>query len=159
MLFLLDNMFWKTHLAIGIAVAIYFSNYVTNPFMFIPIVLIASLIPDIDSGFSYFGKKPIFRPLQWTTIHRGLIHSYTICILFSLIIALFLPLIALPFFIGYSFHLFADSFTLKGIKPFWPLKFVSKGHVKVGGKIDKTLFYTFVVIDIILIGTLIYSLF
>lgn len=142
----------------GVAVGIYFSNYVANPLIFIPVVLVASLLPDIDSGFSYLGKKPIFRPLQWTTVHRGLIHSYTICILLSFIIALFSPFLALPFFIGYSFHLITDSFTSNGIKPFWPLKFVSKGPVKVGGKIDRALFYTFVIIDIILIGALIYSM-
>ena len=152
-------MLWKTHLAIGIAVAIYFSSYVPQPLTFIPIVLIASLLPDIDSGFSYLGKKPIFRPIQWTTNHRGIIHSYTFAILISLAIALFYPLLALPFFVGYSFHLISDSFTSQGIKPFWPLKFVSKGPIKVGGKIDKAIFYVFVLIDMVLIGTFFYNLF
>ncbi|HEA46398.1 MAG TPA: metal-dependent hydrolase [Candidatus Pacearchaeota archaeon] len=151
-------MLWKTHFAIGLAVAIYFSSYVPNPVIFIPVVLIASLLPDVDSGFSFLGRKPVFRPLQWTTNHRGVIHSYTLGILVSFLIALFYPILALPFFIGYSFHLIADSFTVQGIKPFWPLKFVSKGPVKSGGHVDKTVFYVFVVIDVVLIGSLLYGL-
>lgn len=149
-------MIWKTHLAIGLAVAIYFSAYVTEPWIFIPVVLIATLLPDVDSSFSYLGKKAIFRPFQWTTKHRGIMHSYTFCIFVSFFISFFYPVIALPFFVGYSFHLIADSFTSQGIKPFWPLKFVSKGPVKVGGKIDRTIFHIFVLINVVLILTFLY---
>src|SRR3989344_4103511 len=104
-------MIWKTHLAIGLAAALYFSTHVSNPLLFIPVVLIASLFPDIDSGFSYLGRKPIFKPIQMTTSHRGIIHSYTMAIILSAALAFFYPILALPFFLGYSFHLFADSFT------------------------------------------------
>ncbi len=148
-------MRWKTHLAIGIAVALYFSNFVNNPFSFVILTLIATLLPDVDSGFSYLGKKPIFRPLQWTTKHRGILHSYTFCVFFSILIALFFPLLALPFFLGYSFHLIGDSYTIQGIKPFWPLKFVSKGPVKTGGKFERMLFNVFALIDIILIVSMV----
>ena len=152
-------MIWKTHVAIGLAVALYFSTHVNKPLIFIPVVLIASFFPDIDSGFSYVGRKAIFKPVQWTVSHRGIIHSYTLCIALSLLIAFFYPIMALPFFLGYSFHLFADSFTPQGIKPFWPLKAVSKGAVTTGGKMDKTIFYTFVLIDSVLLGTMFYSFF
>lgn len=152
-------MIWKTHLAIGLAVALYFANRVNRPWIFISVILFTSLFPDIDSGFSYMGKKALFRPLQWSVAHRGIIHSYTVCIALSLLIAFFYPVLALPFFLGYSFHLFADSFTPQGIKPFWPLKAVSKGAITTGGKIDKAIFYTFVIIDSVLIGTLLYTLF
>ncbi len=152
-------MIWKTHLAIGLAIALYFANRVTKPWIFIPVVLAASLFPDIDSGFSYLGRKPIFKPIQMATMHRGIIHSYTICILLSIAIAFFYPIFALPFFLGYSFHLFADSFTSQGIRPFWPLKGMSNGIVVVGGKIEKTIFYIFVLIDSVLLGSFIYSFF
>ena len=107
-------MIWKTHLAIGVAVGFYFSQYMSNPLVFIPTSIIASIFPDIDSGFSYLGRKPIFRP---------------------------------------------DSFTIQGIKPFWPIKYISKGLIRTGGKIDKVLFFTFVIIDIILVGTFVYAFF
>ena len=152
-------MIWKTHLAIGLAIALYFANHSNKPLIFIPVVLIASFFPDIDSGFSYIGRRALFTPIQWTACHRVKIHSYTICTALSFLIAFFYPVLGLPFFLGYSFHLFADSFTSQGIKPFWPLKAVSKGGVVTGGKVDKAIFYTFVLVDSVLLGTIIYSLF
>ncbi|MEK6840508.1 MAG: metal-dependent hydrolase [Nanoarchaeota archaeon] len=150
-------MLWRTHLAIALAVALYFSNHVDKPLIFIPVVLISSFFPDIDSRFSHIGKKAIFRPVQWTASHRGIIHSYTLCILLSFLIALVYPVLALPFFLGYVSHLFADSFTSQGIRPFWPLKAVSRGAVTTGGKTDMVIFYTFVIIDLVLLGTILYS--
>ena len=152
-------MIWKTHIAIGLAVALYFANRVTKPWIFMLVVVIASLLPDIDSGFSYLGRKPVFTPVQMATKHRGIVHSYTMCIFFSILIAFFYPVFALPFFIGYSFHLFADSFTPQGIRPFWPFKATSNGSVTVGGKVDKAIFYTFAIIDSVLLGSLAYSFF
>jgi len=152
-------MIWKTHLAMGLAVALYFVGKVTHPLVFIPVVLFASLFPDIDSGFSYLGKKPIFKPVQMVSSHRGVIHSYTLAIFLSIVLAFVYPIVALPFFLGYSFHLFADTFTVQGVKPFWPLKNISKGSVAVGGKIDKAIFYTFVIIDFVLLGSVMYSFF
>jgi inner membrane protein len=152
-------MLWKTHLAIGLAVALYFSSKVTYPLVFIPVVLLASIFPDIDSGFSYLGRKRIFRPVQMVSYHRGIIHSYTVAIIISVVFAFFYPIFALPFFLGYSLHLFADSFTSDGIRPFWPLKKISKGRISVGGKIDKTIFYTFVLIDLVLISSFFYNFF
>lgn len=151
-------MIWKTHLAIGLAVALFFSTHVGNPLLFIPLVLVSSLFPDIDSRFSYIGRKTIAKPAQLVADHRGIIHSYTLCITLSIIIAFFYPMIALPFFLGYSFHLFADTFTSQGIRPFWPFKGVSKGFITTGGKIDRIIFYIFVIIDIILIGSILYGL-
>ena len=151
------NMIWRTHLAIGLAIALYFSSKVTYPLLFIPVVLFASLFPDIDSAFSKIGRKPVFIPVQIISSHRGFIHSYTIAILLTLGLALLYPIIALPFFLGYSFHLFADSFTQQGIRPFWPFKGMSNGSISVGGKMDKTIFYVFVLIDIVLAGTFAYS--
>ena len=47
--------------------------------------------------------------------------------------------------------MFLDSFTVRGIKPFWPTKFVVRGFVKTGGLTDRALFWTFVVVNIFLI--------
>jgi len=141
----------RTHLAIGIAVGLYFLPFVNNEIVFLPVVILASLLPDLDSGFSFLGKRKIFKPIQMMVNHSGLLHTYTFCVLISIILAFFYPVFALPFFIGYSFHLLADSFTILGIKPFWPFKAKSKGVVKTGGPIDKALFVTFMIIDIILV--------
>lgn len=54
----------------------------------------------------------------------------------TLFFALFFPVISLPFFLGYSLHLFADSFTIQGIKPFYPIKKVSSWKIKTGGNLN-----------------------
>ena len=94
--------------------------------------------------------------MQWIFSHRGVIHSYTVCISVALIFAFFYPIFALPFFLGYSFHLLADSFTPRGIKPFWTLKFESKGVIKTGGKIESGVFAVFVILDFILLIALLF---
>jgi membrane-bound metal-dependent hydrolase YbcI (DUF457 family) len=54
----------------------------------------------------------------------------------------------LPFFLGYGVHLFADAFTLEGIKPFWPYSGVSKGFLKTGSYTETMLFVALVIVDI-----------
>ena len=150
-------MLKRTHIAIGFAVAIYFLPFVNNQLIFFLVVMATTLLPDTDSRESSLGKRKIFRPIQWIFKHRGFLHTYTFAVLASLILAFFYPPVALPFFLGYSFHLLADSFTVRGIRPFWPLKGKSSGVVKTGGPIDKAIFVTFVIIDIILAITFLAS--
>ena len=141
----------RTHIVIGLAIALYFLPYINHKVLFLPIVLLASLLPDIDSSYSYLGSKPYFRPLQFFASHRGFIHSYTLCIFLLFILIYFYPPLGLPFFLGYSFHLFADSFTIEGIAPFWPFKANSNGIVSTGGVLDNTIFSVFAIIDIALV--------
>ena len=62
--------------------------------------------------------------------------------------------IAFPFFLGYSVHLFADSFTVDGIRFFWPFKARSAGLLKVGGATEHALFVGFCVVDLIMVFSL-----
>ena len=134
-------MLLRTHIAVGLAVAFYFLPHVVNKLYFLPVVLIASALPDIDTGYSSIGRKKIFRPIQLMTRHRGIFHTYTFCILVSLLFAFFYPVLALPFFLGYSFHLILDTFTPQGIAPFWPFRVRVEGKIKTGGSIDSAIFY------------------
>jgi len=144
-------MLMKGHLAMGLFAGLLFLPLVNNKLSFIPIILIASLLPDLDVPNSYLGQKPIFRPLHLIFKHRGVIHSLTLCVFLSLISAWFFPVFALPFFLGYSVHLLVDSFTVEGISPFWPFKGEVIGKLKVGGKIEGIIFYLFVGLDFILL--------
>ena len=139
----------KTHLAIGVFITAFFLPHVNYKPIFIPVVLIASLLPDIDSGFSIFGRWKIFRPLQILTKHRGIFHSFTFCIAVALLFAFYIPILAFPFFLGYAVHLLTDSWTVDGIRPFWPLKEVTKGRVRVGGTIESTIFFVFIILDLV----------
>ncbi len=140
-------MLARTHLAIGAFLVILLLPHITYKWVYIPIVIIASLLPDIDTGFSTLGRKAYFRPVQWFTRHRGIWHSFTLCLLISLVLAAFVPVMALPFFLGYGFHLFADMFTIEGIRPFWPWSGESKGKIRTGGTIEKAIFVVFLIVD------------
>lgn len=143
-------MIKRTHLALGLAVSLYFLPFVNNKLLFIPVVILSSLLPNLDSGLSKLGKRKMFKSVEAVFTHRGPLHSYTLCILLCLIVAFIYPIFSLPFFLGYSFHLFIDSFTVNGIRPFWPLKFQSSGLARNGGLMDRWLFIIFLISSAVL---------
>lgn len=134
-------MLMKTHVAMGMVGVLLLLPEVSHKLVFLIGTLFASLLPDIDIYNSYLGNRWYLRPFQWATKHRGVLHSFTFAIIVSLLFALVIPVIALPFFLGYSIHLFADSFTHEGIRPFWPLKDEIAGKIRVGGTIEQGIFY------------------
>lgn len=139
----------KTHLALSVLIAVLFLSHISNKFLFIFIVLIATIIPDIDTGFSTAGRNIFLKPLQFFVRHRGILHSFSFCVIASFLIAWFLPQAALAFFLGYGFHLFLDSFTREGIMPFWPWRKVSSGIFKTGGRMEASLFVTLLILDLL----------
>ena len=146
-------MIKKTHLAVGLALSLIFLPHVSHKLLFIPIVLFASLLPDIDSAYSSLGHIKVFRPLQWFVKHRGLIHSFTFCAIVSIALTLIWPGLGLPFFIGYFGHLLADSFTIEGVAPFWPLKREVRGKFRTGGAIEEGLFLGLVLLNVVLFAS------
>jgi membrane-bound metal-dependent hydrolase YbcI (DUF457 family) len=142
-------MMLKTHLALNALIALLFLPHITGKTVFLLIIFAATIIPDIDTGFSTAGKNIAFRPLQFFVKHRGLFHSFTFAIIASLILAYFWPLASLAFFLGYGFHLFLDSFTQEGIMPFWPWRKVSSGIFRTGGKIETSLFVMLLILDLV----------
>ena len=141
-------MLLKTHLAFAVILMILFFEHVQNKFVFIGMVVVATIIPDLDCGFSSYGKHLIFRPLQFFVKHRGIVHSFTTAIVLSIVLSVFYPIASFGFFVGYSVHLIVDSFTKKGIQPFWPLKIRSSGFIASGGKVEESLFFSLIFIDI-----------
>jgi len=129
-------MLFRTHLALAILLAIIIFPYLHEKIIFLFILFIATLLPDLDLHF----------------FHRKFLHSFTFCLLLTFFLTLASWNIALPFLIGYSLHLLADSFTPQGIKPFWPLQWKIKGKLKTGSFKETVLFY------IILLCILIFSI-
>jgi len=142
---------FRTHLMIGVFLIALLLPVVNNKLIFCAVVLIASLLPDIDAARSHIGYRKIFRPLQWIVKHRGMIHSFTLCVIISLVFAFYIPVLALPFFLGYSFHLLADSFTVEGIRPFWPLNKEIEGNIRVSGKSEAIILGMIIIFSIILV--------
>jgi len=143
-------MLIRTHLAITLFFILFFIESVESKMIFVFVSLLSTLIPDIDSKNSTLGNRKIFRPLQFFLKHRGIIHSFTFLILVSFAFVLFLPVLAFPFFLGYSSHLVADSFTQRGIRPFYPFKKNISGRVRTGGKVEVSVFTLFVLGDLFL---------
>ena len=141
----------RTHLAFCILLILIFLPSVSAKFLFIFSALIATLIPDIDTGYSTIGKMKGFRFLQFFARHRGVFHSLTFGIAVSIILAFFLPILSLGFFIGYASHIFLDSFTREGITPFWPYNKISSGIFKTGTLTETTMFIFLLLFDLVLL--------
>ena len=143
-------MLIRTHLAIAVFAMLLFVQHVNNKLVFVFVALIATMLPDIDCAFSTLGKSKGWRFLQFFIDHRGPIHSLTFCLVISVIFAFFLPTLAFGFFLGYSVHLFADSFTKEGIMPFWPYLGKSAWRLKTGGVLESGVFLFFHLVDVFL---------
>lgn len=152
-------MLLKTHLAITLFFVLILLDSVESKLVFAIVAVVATYLPDVDSRYSTLGRKKINRILQWFTKHRGVIHSYTFLLAITLFFALFFPIVALGFFLGYGLHLFADSFTRDGIRPFYPSRAVSKGRLRTGGKTEIGILVTFVILDVMLLFVQISSIF
>ena len=141
----------KTHLAISIFFILLLLPFISYKIIFILVALFATYLPDIDTASSKLGRKKIFRPLQVFAKHRGFFHSFSFLILITLFFAIFIPVIALGFFVGYASHLLADSFTFEGIMPFYPWKKKSSGSIRTGSIVESAIFLIFLIIDLLLI--------
>ena len=144
-------MLIKTHLAITVFFVLLFLPVVNHDIVFVIVALVATFLPDVDSRHSTLGRKWWNRILQFFTKHRGVIHSFSFLLVISVIFALFIPILALGFFLGYGLHLLGDSFTQGGISPFWPFRKMSSGGLRTGGKVEKLILTLFVILDALLI--------
>jgi inner membrane protein len=143
-------MMFRTHLVFGILLGLVFLNIfgISNPWLFIFVVMIGSSLPDIDFHKSKIGSwfKPLASMFNFLLGHRGMIHSLVGAFIIYLLFMLFFgSTYAGAVFIGYSSHLFLDSFTPMGIRPFWPLKPKLNGIVRSGGIFELILFFLFLV--------------
>lgn len=141
-------MLVRTHFLFGIVLALFFLPLITHVVWFIPLVLFASLLPDVDSMHSLLGRSIWLRPFQWLTKHRGFLHSLTFALIVSFLLVLFFPIVAFPFFLGYAGHLLLDAFTVEGIRPLWPTDQEWKGSITTGSSLETGFFYGLVLLSL-----------
>lgn len=151
-------MLFRTHIAIAVFLILLFLSKIEHKITFVLVLFAAAIIPDIDTRFSKIGKRKIFRPLQFFVTHRGVFHSFFFLIFITLILVLFLPIISLPFFLGYSSHIMLDTFTIEGVYLFYPLKKRIFGSIKTGGKNEIILLIIITLLSIAMIITKIFSI-
>ena len=114
-----------THAAVGAAVAM----QVTDSIPLTGVIVIGSLLPDIDKGNSLLGR---YNPLSFVIPHRTITH----CLLFlrlGYLISLYLS-------IGILTHYILDMLNPDGIPLFWPVPFDMHipviGRLTSGGTVD-----------------------
>ena len=122
-----------------------------QPLVFIAIMLLGSLMPDIDSGTSLIGKR--FKLGSLFFKHRGMVHSIIFMTGFSIAVFLVTKNIYyfLAFAMGYFSHLVMDSMTPTGIMFWWPGKARVRGSINTTGLIDISLFIVFAALDVFLL--------
>lgn len=146
-------MMIRTHLAVAAFAILLFLPHVTHQAAFVIVLLGATLLPDARSVINFGGKQRV-KPMKMFSKYKGFFHSFTFCVVVSVVLAFYLPIIAFPFFLGYGLHLLLEAWTVEGIKPFWPMKGVSKGKVKPGGIIEQTIFMVFCILDFLFVVVL-----
>lgn len=150
-------MLIRTHLAITFLFVLLFLPKVVHLTSFVFLSLFATMLPDIDSSFSKIGKRKIFRIIQLFVKHRGILHSFLFLFFITWVLILFSPFLAFPFFLGYGLHLIADSFTLQGVRIFYPFKKTYSGPIKTGTRKETLIFLLFLFADIFILASIIFG--
>lgn len=147
----------RTHFTFALFLVLVFLPLINFKFSFIFIALIFSLIPDVDVKTSFIGKYKFFLPLQFFVNHRGFFHSFLFMILGIVFFLFFYPIGAFAFFVGYCSHLILDSFTIEGVRLFYPLKSNFSWKLKTGSSVERLIFISFIVLDFFMLIFLLFD--
>lgn len=144
-------MRFRTHIVFGVFLFFVLGFYVdySKPLIILILVLLMSIMPDIDLHTSYIGKQiKIFSYLFEVVLkHRGILHSLWICFIIWLVLDTFGFGIAI---VGYLGHLFLDMFNKKGLRLIWPFLKI-RGPFVTGRLFDNLIFYCLLGIDLFLV--------
>ncbi len=156
-------MNWKTHLAFGLFAGLvsfrFFNMNWWQTSLFFVIVLVGSLLPDIDKPESKVGRKVgvISKIINLLFGHRGITHS--LWLWFGVFFILWISFrttswvwVAWAYFVGYGSHLISDSLTLMGINWFHPFKFFrSHGMIETGKTGETIVFFGMILANAIFV--------
>lgn len=150
-------MMYYTHAAFGLLLSLLYINFFSaeNQVIFLLVVLLFSLFPDIDESKSKIGRnnRIVSKTINFIFGHRGLFHTVWIPVLLFLILILFnvKAVIGIAVLIGYLPHLFLDAITRHGIRPFYPLynKRIN-GFIKTNSILEKVFFLIVIALNLYL---------
>lgn len=148
-------MMGRTHIAFGILIGIIFLPISKiNPYLFIGITIIGSLLPDIDCPNSKISKKAqtISKTIHAIFGHRGFFHTIYVAIILSILITWITNInYAIPLFIGFSSHLITDGLTKSGVNLLHPFTtFRIQGFIQTNS-ITEHIFLAIIIISIIVL--------
>lgn len=157
---------FTTHVALAVLIFFLIAYiHLIQPYtMVLIIVIIGSLLPDIDHPQSYISTRNEFTQFlsgtltKELTTHRSHFHTIyasigftvlTIIVWYALGVGGINPLLAgFGMFLGYTAHLLGDSITTSGI--YWLGKdkekyhFMKKGFIRTGSRLETVLQYLFI---------------
>ncbi len=146
-------MIFRTHIAFSLLIGLfsYFYGLVDNWILFFLFLFLGAGFPDIDHKKSKFGRNFFSRILGFFSKHRKIFHSLFFGAALAYLFFLYDKDAGLGFFLGFLSHILLDSFTEEGINFLYPFrKFVFKGIIKTGGRLEAVLFYLLAIIDVFL---------
>lgn len=146
-------MIYRTHLAFGLLVGLFalpFSSI--SSFLFLGLVLLGSLLPDIDHENSKINSKlRVTKIIGHLFKHRGIFHTIFFAVLLPGLVWYFAGHgYGLALFVGYMSHLVIDGFTKAGINFLHPIANLRlMGFIETGTMAETLLFVGFLIADFI----------
>lgn len=136
-----------THMAFGfLAGVLFFPVFHHSWFIFLPLCILGSIIPDIDHENSKINR--FFPVTKWVPnffSHRGFFHTvFPVILIYLIFHSARADVVGIPLAVGYLSHLFSDSLTESGVNFLHP---VSK--LRMSGFIRTNTFLEFVVFGIV----------
>jgi len=143
-------MRYYTHIIFALLLGLFLQDYTSITPLFYPLLLLFTLIPDIDQHKSFLGRELGFLSRIFEFIgHRTIFHSLLFIAPLTFLFWNFSHTIAYTFFLGTMSHLILDGLTPQGITPFYPFPFKIKGKIKTGSVFEKGLFFVLLVFTLV----------
>ena len=123
-------------------------------FIFIPLVVFGSLLPDVDHENSKINRMlPITRWVPKFFRHRGFFHSiFPAVILYFAFHYFRLDIIGIPLAVGYISHLASDCITKMGCNLLHPISnFRIQGFIETNGAMELITLGGILVLDVLLV--------
>jgi inner membrane protein len=127
----------------GISVFILVKDIFSGNYIFLLLVLLGSILPDLDERHSKINQWAgiLGTIAAFFTKHRGILHSLPFNLILLLAVTFFAgKYYALAISIGYVSHLIADGLTPMGVHLFYPFSnFRIRGPIRTGSFLEGTL--------------------
>lgn len=142
-------------MAIGLLVGLLlFTFFDFQWYIFIPLVIFGSLLPDVDHQNSKINRiLPITRWIPTFFTHRGFFHSiFPAIIIYAGFHITKLDVLGIPLAIGYTSHLASDCFTRLGCNLLHPIStFRIQGPIMTDGLMELLTLASVLVLDVLIV--------
>ncbi len=146
---------FRTHFVLSLFLGLLFMELFSYGWVFLLIVVLVGVLPDIDHPKSFIGKRlrGLSDFISFIFGHRGFFHSIFIVLIVVIFLSYFgLSEYSFAFSLGYLSHLVGDMMTRSGVAFLYPFsEFKIKGIVKVDGFLEEVLFFGLIFLDVFLI--------